>query len=429
MVGGVLARHVVSRCGVRRVVLVSRGGDRVEGAAELVAELSEAGAEVRVVACDVADRDAVARLLAGLSERYALSAVIHAAGVLDDGLIGSLSAERVDAVLAPKVDGAWNLHELTRGLDLSAFVLCSSVAGVAGAPGQGNYAAGNAFLDGLAAYRRARGLAGVSLAWGWWAQAGAMTGHLGGRDLARLSRGGLAPLSAGQAVELFDAGVALGHPVVVAARFDQAGLGALARDGGLSPLLRGLVRRPVRRLVDNDTAVSVSVLASRLGGLSPGEQHNLLRQLVCSQVAIVLGGRGGDEVDADQTFQDLGFDSLTAVELRNRLKTTTGLALSPTLIFDYPTPTAVAHHLLENFHDVDTSGDSGVSEDAVRQILATIPISQLREAGILDTLLGLAKSNGSAATTETETPTDGSIDSMDVETLVKHVTDNYSSQK
>jgi acyl carrier protein len=330
--------------------------------------------------------------------------------------------------LAPKVDGAWNLHELTRDLDLSAFVLCSSVAGVTGAPGQGNYAAGNAFLDGLAAYRRASGLPGVSLAWGWWAQASAMTGHLGGRDVARLSRGGLAPLSAGQALELFDAGVALDRACVVAARLDHSALRELAADGGLPALLSGLVRGPVRRLVGNDAAASISALAQRLQGLSPVEQHNVLRELVCSQVAIVLG-TDGDDVDPDKTFQDLGFDSLTAIELRNRLKTTTGLALSPTLIFDYPTPTAVARHLLDNFQGADTSNDPGTSghdEDGVRQILTSIPISRLREAGILDTLLGLADSPGSAVTTEAEIPTPASIDTMDVETLVKHVTDNYS---
>ncbi|HUE31919.1 MAG TPA: acyl carrier protein, partial [Mycobacterium sp.] len=191
----------------------------------------------------------------------------------------------------------------------------------------------------------------------------------------------------------------------------------------------GLVRGPVRRLVDNDAAASVSALAQRLGGLSPVEQHNLLRQVVCSQVAIVLGGPGDDDVDPDKTFQDLGFDSLTAVELRNRLKTTTGLPLSPTLIFDYPTPTAVARHLLHNFQGADTNGDPGVSEEAVRQILTSIPISRLQEAGILDTLLGLADSPEPAVTTEAEIPTPASIDNMDVEALVKHVTDKYSSQQ
>ncbi len=415
MAGAVLARHVVGRYGVGHVVLASRGGDRAEGVAELVAELSEGGVDVRVVACDVADRAAVAGLLAGLPERYPLTAVIHAAGVLDDAVIGSLTAERVDAVLAPKVDGAWNLHELTRDLDLSAFVLCSSVAGVTGAPGQGNYAAGNAFLDGLAAYRRAGGLPGISLAWGWWAQASGMTGHLAGRDLARMSRGGLAPLSAGQAVALFDAGVALDHPSVVAARFDQAALRALAGDGGLSPLFSQLVRRPLRRLVDNDTAASVSALAARLRGLSPAEQHNLLLQLVCSQVAIVLGSASGDEVDADQTFQDLGFDSLTAVELRNRLKTTTGLALSPTLIFDYPTPTAVARHLGQQLagsnEDNDQANDARDAE--IHRLVASIPVGRLREEGILDILLDMV---GDRQSHQDDSGT--AISNMDLDDLV-----------
>jgi acyl carrier protein len=343
------------------------------------------------VACDVADRAAVAGLLAGLPEQYPLSAVIHAAGVLDDAVIGSLTVERVDAVLAPKVDGAWNLHELTRDLDLSAFVLCSSVAGVAGAPGQGNYAAGNAFLDGLAAHRRASGLPGISLAWGWWAQASGMTGHLGGRDLARMSRGGLAPLSAAQALEFFDAGVALDHPCVVAARVDREALRSLAVDGGLPRLFSQLVRGPMRRLVDNDTAASVSVLASRLRGLSAAEQHKLLLQLVCSQVATVLGGSSGDDVDPDKTFQDLGFDSLTAVELRNRLKTTTGLALSPTLIFDYPTPTAVARHLGQQLTGSNEDNDpaNDVRDAEIQRLVASIPVGRLREEGILDILLDM----------------------------------------
>jgi polyketide synthase 12 len=372
------------------VVLASRAGERAEGTAELVAALSAAGARVQVVACDVADRDAAAGLLAGLPKEYPLTGVIHAAGVLDDAVIGSLSAERVDAVLAPKVDGAWNLHELTRDLDLSAFVLCSSVAGVAGAPGQGNYAAGNAFLDGLAAYRRAGGQPGVSLAWGWWDQASAMTGHLGGRDVARLRRGGLAPLSADQALELFDAGVALDRPGVVAARLDQRGLGELGAEGGLPALFSGLVRRPLRRVVDNDAAASVSALAQRLGGLSPAEQHKVLLELVCSRVATVLG-TGGDEVDPDKTFQDLGFDSLTAIELRNRLKTATGVALSPTLIFDYPTPTAVARHLGPQLTGADEDGDqANVARDAeVQRLVASIPVQRLREEGILDILLDM----------------------------------------
>lgn len=185
MAGSAVARHLVSRYGVRQVVLASRAGEHTESVAALVDELGSAGARVQVVSCDVADRDAVAGLVASQPD---LTAVFHAAGVLDDAVITGLTPERVDKVLRAKVDGAWNLHELTRHLDVSAFVLFSSMAGIVGAPGQANYAAANAFLDGLAAYRRSRGLAALSVAWGLWEQASAMTEHLGERDRVRMSR-------------------------------------------------------------------------------------------------------------------------------------------------------------------------------------------------------------------------------------------------
>ncbi|WP_139333057.1 SDR family NAD(P)-dependent oxidoreductase, partial [Mycobacterium sp. SP-6446] len=188
MAGSALAQHLATRYGVAHVVLASRQGSDAEGVAEVVSRLEDAGARVSVVACDVADRDAVAALIAGLPAQYPLKGVFHAAGLLDDGLIGSLTPDRVDAVLRAKVDGAWNLHELTAELDVSAFVMFSSMAGIVGAPGQGNYAAANSFLDGLAAYRRAQGLAGLSVAWGLWEQASGMTRHLGERDKARMTR-------------------------------------------------------------------------------------------------------------------------------------------------------------------------------------------------------------------------------------------------
>jgi 4-hydroxyphenylalkanoate synthase len=348
MVGTVLARHVVSAYGVRHVVLSSRRGDRAEGAAELAAELKRAGAQVQVLACDVADREAVAGLLAQLAQRCPpLRGVIHAAGVLDDAVITSLTPDRVDAVLRAKVDAAWNLHELTRDLDLSIFVLCSSIAATVGAPGQGNYAAANAFLDGLATHRRAVGLPGVSLAWGLWEQPSAMTAHLSGRDLARISRSGLAAMNPEQALELFDAALAIDHPVAVATRLDRAALDARAISGGLPALFSGLARRPRRRLIDDtvDAAQSMSVLAQRLHGLAPDRQHELLVGTVCLQAAAVLGHPAPEDIDPNTPFQDLGFDSLSAVELRNRLKTATGLTLPPTLIFDHPTPTAAADYI------------------------------------------------------------------------------------
>ncbi len=342
MAGSALAVHLVARYGVAHVVLVSRSGADAEGVAELVGELEGAGAQVSVVGCDVADRDAVAALIAQLPAQYPLKGIFHAAGVLDDGLIASLTPQRVDAVLRAKVDGAWNLHELTQHLDLSAFVMFSSMAGIVGTPGQGNYAAANSFLDGLAAYRRAHGLAGLSVAWGLWEQTSAMTQHLADRDKARMSRVGLAPLSTPRALQLFDDAMLADRTVLVAAHLDAAGLSA---SGVVPPLLRELVARPGRRLVaDTDAAASMSGLVARLQGLSPDQRRSLLVELVCTNAATVLG-RSSAGIDADVAFQDLGFDSLTAVELRNRLKIVTGLTLSPVLIFDYPTPTALAEHI------------------------------------------------------------------------------------
>jgi polyketide synthase 7 len=344
MAGAELARHLVARYRVPHVMLVSRSGERTEGAADLAAELQDAGASVSVVACDVGDRDAVAGLLAQVPARYPLQGVFHAAGVLDDGLIASLTPERVDAVLRAKVDGAWNLHELTRDLNLSAFVMFSSMAGIVGAPGQGNYAAANSFLDGLAAYRRAHGLTGLSVAWGLWEQPSAMTRHLADADRARMSRAGLAPLSGHQALALFDDALLADRSVLVAARVDTAALGG---DGAaLPPMLRGLAARPARRVIADSgaAAASVSGLRARLHGLTAEQRQRELADMVCINAATVLGHATAD-VNAEQAFQDLGFDSLSAVELRNRLKTATGLTLSPTVIFDHPTPAALAEHL------------------------------------------------------------------------------------
>lgn len=337
MAGSAVARHLVSRYGVRQVVLASRAGEHTESVAALVDELGSAGARVQVVSCDVADRDAVAGLVASQPD---LTAVFHAAGVLDDAVITGLTPERVDKVLRAKVDGAWNLHELTRHLDVSAFVLFSSMAGIVGAPGQANYAAANAFLDGLAAYRRSRGLAALSVAWGLWEQASAMTEHLGERDRVRMSRVGLAPLPTNQAMGFLDAALLADRPVVVAARLDRAALAGAE----LPALFSQLVAGPIRRIIDGADEVSGSGLASRLHGLTPEQRHRELTELVCSNAAIVLG-HSGTEIDAHKAFQDLGFDSLTAVELRNRLKTATGLTLPPTLIFDYPTAAELAEHL------------------------------------------------------------------------------------
>ncbi|MEE6179162.1 type I polyketide synthase [Mycobacterium sp. 050134] len=343
MAGSALARHLVRRYGVPHVMLVSRRGEQAAGATDLAAELRDAGAAVTVVACDVADRDAVAALLAAVPERYPLRGVFHAAGVLDDGLIESLTPDRIDAVLRVKVDGARHLDELTRHLGLAAFVLFSSMAGLVGAPGQGNYAAANSFLDGLAAHRRARGLPGLSVAWGLWEQDSAMTRHLGETDRARMNRAGLAPLPTAAALSLLDDALPADRPVLVAARLNAAGLPGDAAE--LPPLLRELATRRVHRAAaDAGGAALTSGLRARLNGLTAEQRHRELVDLVCSNAATVLGHSSAD-VDAEQPFQELGFDSLTAVELRNRLKAATGLTLSPTVIFDHPTPAALAAHI------------------------------------------------------------------------------------
>jgi polyketide synthase 7 len=394
MAGAVLARHVVHRYGVGHVVVASRRGDRAEGAGELVAELTQAGAEVQVVACDVADRDAVAALLAGLPAQYPpLTGVIHAAGVVDDAVITSLTPDRIDTVLAAKVDAVWNLHELTRDLNLSMFVVFSSLAGTVGSPGQGNYAAANAFLDGLATHRRAAGLPAVSMAWGFWEQASTMTKHLTGRDLTRMSHSGVAAMTTDQALELFDTALIVNHPSVVAARLDRTALANPTLSTRLPPLFNQLVRQPLRRLVTTEATAVKSALAQRLHGLTLDQQHDLLLDLVRSHIAVVLGHSNADDIDPGRSFQDSGFASLTAVELRNRLKTATGLSLSSTLIFDQPTPAALATHLHRQLCE---NSVNKAPEVEIQRLISTIPVQRLRDEGILDVLLGMLGDKSSA---------------------------------
>ncbi|MFG2533156.1 SDR family NAD(P)-dependent oxidoreductase, partial [Streptomyces sp. NPDC048516] len=340
--GRLLTRHLVERHGVRRLLLTSRRGRTADGAAEFEAGLAEFGAEVTTVACDLSDRDAVAGLISAVPPEHPLTAVVHAAGVLDDGVVGQLAPDRLDAVLRPKVDGAWHLHELTRHQHLSAFVLLSSVTGIIGSAGQAGYTAANAFLDALAQHRRATGLPATSHAWGLWADASGMTGHLSQTDLARLARGGLLPLGSEDGLALFDAALEADRAVVAPARIDLAGLRRRTADT-LPAALRGLVRTPLRRAAA-ETGGSVS-WRDQLTALPADQQVPAVRELVCTHVATVLGHSTPNGIDSARAFKDLGFDSLTALDLRNRLNTSTGLRLSPTLIFDYPTPDALARHL------------------------------------------------------------------------------------
>ncbi|GGO37823.1 type I polyketide synthase [Streptomyces lasiicapitis] len=375
--GRVVVRHLAERHGVRDLLLVSRRGLEADGAAELQAELAQVGTKATVAACDVADREALAGLL---DEKGAeLSAVVHVAGVLDDGVVTSLTPERLATVLRPKVDAALNLHELTAGLDLSAFVLFSSASGVFGGAGQANYAAANAYLDALAVHRRTQGLPATSLAWGLWAaQDSDMTGALGGADLDRMARGGVAALSTEEGLALLDAAVTAAHltapdapaalvPVHLDTATLRAGAGAGGTDAEAVPaLLRGLVRTPLRRSAAGAATAASAVsseaaLLTQLAGLDAAERDKVLTELVCTHVAAVLGYESAAAVEAHRAFRELGFDSLTAVELRNAVNGATGLRLPATLIFDYPNPAALAAHLATALPLGDGPGGDGFS--------------------------------------------------------------------
>ncbi|MDL4815440.1 type I polyketide synthase [Actinomadura opuntiae] len=370
LLGGLVARHLAAEHGVRHLLLASRRGADAPGAAALAADLAALGAEASLVACDASDRTALAGLLGAVPAERPLVAVVHAAGVLDDGLLPSLTPDRVDAVLRPKVDAAWNLHELTRDLDLAAFVLFSSATATLGITGQAAYTAANAFLDALAERRRAAGLAATSAAWGPWADASDMTGHLDEADLGAMTLGAMAPLTAEQGLALFDAVWAGGPPAPVLTRLDPAALRDQGRSGLLAPVLRGLVPASARRAGGGDGS-----WARRLAGASEAERDRLLLELVRNLVAGVLKHGSPETIAADRPFKEVGFDSLTAVELRNQLSAATGLRLPATLVFDHPTPGALARRLRDELPGRERNGAAAPARTPVRAATDNEPIA------------------------------------------------------
>ncbi|MGA5227273.1 SDR family NAD(P)-dependent oxidoreductase, partial [Streptomyces koyangensis] len=342
---GALGAHVarsLAASGARHLVLTSRRGPGSPGAAELVAELEELGAGVTVAECDVADRDQLAGLLDSLPAGLPLTGVVHAAGVLDDGVLDALTLDRFEAVLRPKTLGIAHLHELTRDHDVTLFVLFSSIVGVLGNAGQANYAAANAYLDAVAEQRRAEGLPVTSVAWGPWADAGMATADV---LTDRMSHDGLAPMDPDTAVAALRAAVTEGAPHATVLDVDWRAYASAMTAARPSPLIGDLPE--VRRALEATaaTAPDTHALRDRLRGLAPAEQDRLLTDLVRAEVATALRHSSPEAVDVSRAFKDLGFDSLTAVEVRNRITAATDVKLPTTLLFDHPNTTAVVAHL------------------------------------------------------------------------------------
>ncbi|WP_424217638.1 type I polyketide synthase (plasmid) [Streptomyces sp. BI20] len=414
--GALVARRLVERHGVTDLVLLSRRGPEAPGADRLRAELAAAGARAEILAVDVADRAALAAVLTA----HPADSVVHTAGVLDDGLVTALTPERLDTVLRPKADAAWHLHELTADRDLAHFVLFSSAAGTLDASGQGNYAAANVFLDALARHRRAAGRPATSLAWGLWNGAG-MGAGLDAEAGARVARSGIGALDPDEALALFDAAVATDLPVLAPVRLDP---GALRRRGADLP---AVLRRLAGVRPTTAPAAGPRTLAEVLAELPEADHEHTVLQAVRTEVAGVLGHSGPGAVEPRRAFTDIGFDSLAAVELRNRLKTATGLRLSSTLIFDHPTPTALAAHLLTRLAPAPRSPQTAPAahpaprdETEVRALLARVPLDRLRADGLLDRLLALAGPEPAtpAPAPEPAAPA-GDLRSMDVADLVR----------
>ncbi|NED80446.1 SDR family NAD(P)-dependent oxidoreductase [Streptomyces sp. SID11233] len=386
--GALFAKHYAKAYGAKHLLLLSRRGMNAPGAAELVTDLAELGAQADIVACDVTDRAQLAALIGTLTRP--LTGVVHAAGILDDATIETLTPEQLDRVMRPKVDTALHLHELTAGLELSSFVLFSSVAALIGTPGQGNYAAANATLDALAAHRRALDLPATSLAWGPWADATGMGGTLNEAELALPARTGITALPTELGLRLFDRAQQTGATLLAPVLFDRSALRDQARSGLLPTLLRGLVRTPARR-----TQAANGSLTQRLADVAEEDRSHLVLELVRTHAAAALGHTSAATVDPGRAFKDLGLDSLGAVELRTRLTQASGIRLPATLVFDHPTPQAVAEFLLTEADDTITT--AGTFDEVPVSLAAAVPSGAESRSGLgtLGTLLRHAHTSGS----------------------------------
>ncbi len=337
--GAITARHLVTNHGARHLLLASRSGPDADGAGSLTAELGALGATVAIAACDTADRGALAALLDRIDPGHPLTAVIHAAGILDDAVITALTPTQLHAALRAKADAAWHLHDLTRHQPLAAFVLYSSITGTTGNPGQAAYAAANTYLDALAAHRHAHGLPATSLAWGPWHNTG-MAAHIDSANTARIARTGVTPMTAKSGLALFDAALASTEALLVPAVLDPRAF--QTGNTPVSSLLRGLVQAPAPPAAAQRPRRK---LAQRLAEVPEADREGAALDLVRAHIAAVLGHQSSAAVSVTRGLLDMGFDSLTAIDLRNRLADDTGLSLPATLAFDYPTAQALAGYL------------------------------------------------------------------------------------
>ncbi|WP_455712029.1 type I polyketide synthase [Streptomyces hygroscopicus] len=360
--GGQVARWL-ARNGAAHLVLASRRGADAPGAAELEAELTGLGAKVTLAACDVTDRAALAETLAAIPADQPLTAVVHTAAVIDDGVIEGLTPGQVERVLRLKVDATRHLHELTRDLDLTAFVLCSHFSATFGAPGQGNQAPGNAFLHAFAEQRRADGLPATTLTFGPWGDGTTVDGAVGDR----MRRHGINEMAPEPATAALQHALDRDETALTVIDMDWRRFTLAFTADRPRPLLHDLPE--AREVIEEsradaaDEAAAGAALAGQLAALPETERERVLLDLVRGAVAAVLGHSGAQAIEAGRAFKDLGFDSLTAVELRNRLGAASGLKLPPSLIFDHPTPAAVAAYLRAEIAPGEADGGTAVLEE------------------------------------------------------------------
>ncbi|MGW5121373.1 beta-ketoacyl reductase [Streptomyces noursei] len=413
--------------------MTSRRGPDAPGAAELRAELEALGARVTLAACDVADRAALTALLADLPADQPLSSVFHSAGVADgDAPVADLTLDQLDALLRAKLTAAHHLHDLTAGRDLDAFVLFSSGAAVWGSGGQPGYAAANAYLDALAAHRRSLGLPGASVAWGTWGEVGMATVP---EVHQRLHRQGVRAMAPDLAIGALQQMLEDGDTTLAVTLMDWEAF-APSFTAGRPSALFSTVPEAVRALHDDGDAVAGDAPAApplrrHLEELSAAERGRALVEAVRAEASATLGHANPDAVPAGRAFRDVGFDSVTAVELRNRLRAALGLPLPAALVFDHPTPTALAGHLgTLLFGTAPEAPGTGRPDDPdarIREALATVPLGRLRKAGLLDMVLKLADSEATDDPAPEAADPAESLDDMDAEALLRLATENSAN--